>query len=57
MAAYAVTDYVSSEGTVAAVAADLETKMETIDDTKTIRLTKIFKLPNKLFVGIIMYDA
>ena len=56
MALYAVTDYVSTEGTITAVLAALETKLETIVDSKTVRLIKTFELPNKQFVGVLLYD-
>ena len=37
MAAYAVNDWVSSVGPLITVMAELETQLETIDNTKTIR--------------------
>jgi len=57
MAAYAVTDWVSDEGTITKVLADMETKLETITDSKTIRLEKVIQLNNRLFVGVLIYDA
>lgn len=55
MTNYAVSDYVV-RGTAEAVAAALETKIETIDATKTLRLIQIEKSGNE-FVGILIYDA
>jgi hypothetical protein len=57
MAAYAVTDFLTSEGALPTVLAALETQQETIDNGKTIRMTKVVYLPNGNAIGIIIYDA
>ena len=59
MANFAVHDYTTSPGTHAEVAALLETKLETIDDAKTIRLIAINPLSRDrdLCVGVLIYDA
>ncbi len=55
MANYAVTTYVV-EGPVKTVAAALETKIETIDTGKTIRLQVIVPMGNT-FAGVLQYDT
>lgn len=55
MAAYAVTDYVV-QGTPVAVAAALETYLETVDDSKTIRIFKILG-DNMYCTAILIHDA
>jgi len=55
MTNYAVSDYVVY-GSAEVVAAALETKLETLDDSKTLRLIQIEKSGNE-FVGILIYDA
>jgi hypothetical protein len=58
MANYAVTDWSSVSDSVEAVAALMETKLETIDDTKSIRYIDILRLDEqKKFMGVIIYDA
>ena len=58
MANYAVTDWSSASNSVEAVAALMETQLETIDDTKTIRYIDIIRLEDQQkFMGIIIYDA
>jgi len=57
MAAYAVTDYVSTADTVEQCAAALETKLETIDNSKTIRYIDILQLPDNTYQAILIYDA
>ena len=57
MANYAVDDYVTApQSTIAEVTALLETKLETIDTTKTIRLLGVEKV-GSMFVGYLIYDA
>ncbi len=57
MAAYAVTDFTTSADSVTAVAAALETQIETIDDAKTIRYVDIILQPDRTWIGVIIYDA
>ncbi len=57
MASYAVTDWVSATGTLAAVMALAETYLETVDSTKTIRMEGIVKHGNSTFQAYIMHDA
>ncbi len=57
MAAYAVTDFVTSADSVVAVMAALEVKLDTIDNGKTIRYIDIIAQPDNTWIGIIMYDA
>jgi len=55
MANYAVNDWVSTEGTVANVMAQLETKLETLDSTNDpVVLIDIVQLPNGLFVAVLI---
>ena len=56
MANYAVTDFRTSVGNPSTVLAELETKLETIDDSKTIRYIDIIPSGNS-FVGVLIYDA
>jgi len=55
MVNYALTKY-SIVGDYDAVLAALETRLETVDTTKVIRLIDIFKRGND-FVGVLLYDA
>ena len=55
MTAYAITTY-TTVGDYDAIAAALETKLETVDDSKTIRLLNIVPRGNEFF-GIAMYDT
>tara|TARA_R100000152_G_C6769195_1_gene194934 strand:+ start:106 stop:282 length:177 start_codon:yes stop_codon:yes gene_type:complete len=43
MANYAVDDFTESAGSMADLLALIETKLETIDDSKTIRLLEVYK--------------
>lgn len=57
MANYTVTDYLTSEDSIAVVLAEMETKLETLDSTDNpIRHIQISYLPNRKYVGVIMYD-
>lgn len=56
MANFAVTDWVSSVGPLVTVAAEIETYLETIDTTKTIRLINVVPVGNNA-QGIIIHDA
>ena len=55
MANYALTKW-SSSGSAEAVLAAMETKLETVDDAKTIYLCNIVKKGNE-FVGVLLYAA
>ena len=55
MTNYAVTTY-SVNGDVEGVLDALKTKIETIDDTKTIRTVDVVKRGNE-FSGILIYDT
>ena len=57
MANYAVVDYATPTGTLLEVIAAMETKIETIDDGKTLRLVDVKQLSGDNFVGILIYDA
>ena len=57
MANYAVTDYLTPTGTLVEVVAAMETKLETIDDGKTLRLVDVKQLSGDNFVGVIIFDA
>tara|TARA_R110002020_G_scaffold363525_1_gene575809 strand:+ start:22 stop:195 length:174 start_codon:yes stop_codon:yes gene_type:complete len=57
MANYAVVDYATPAGTLLEVIAAMETKIETIDDGKTLRLVDVKQLSGDNFVGILIYDA
>ena len=56
MAAYAVTDYVTPpKNKVVDVTALLETKIDTIDNGKTLHLKGVIK-QGDMFVGYLIYD-
>lgn len=59
MANYAVENYTTGPNPAATVAEALETKLETIDATKTIRLIDMVSVARDkdLCVGIIIYDT
>lgn len=58
MAAYAVVPFTTSEGSATAVLAALEAKLETLDSTtNAIRLIEVKALPNKMFVGLLIYNG
>ena len=56
---YAVEKYTTGPDPAATVAAALETKIETIDNAKTIRLLDMISVARDkdLCVGIIIYDT
>lgn len=56
MANYAITDHVTEQGTLEEVAAALETYIETVDNTKSIRYLRIHPEGN-LFRGVVLHDA
>lgn len=58
MAAYAVVDWLSSEGSLADVAAEIETKLETLDSTSNpIYISQVFPIGSKqdTFQAVIIY--
>jgi hypothetical protein len=57
MAAYSVTTYTIVKGTAEDAAAAMETKLETIDDTKTIRLAKVLKTKDGKYMVCLIYDS
>ena len=57
MANYAVVDYATPTGTLVEVIAAMETKIETIDNTKTLRLVDVKQLSGDNFVGVLIYDT
>jgi len=57
MTNYAVTDYVSPVGSAETVAAAIETKLETIDNSKTIRLVQVVPVSPGCFQAVIIFDA
>ena len=57
MAAYAVTDLTAEYDSPELAAAGMETLLETIDDTKTIRLAKILPTASGKYMVIIIHDA
>jgi|TARA_R100000152_G_C6598933_1_gene56766 hypoxanthine phosphoribosyltransferase len=54
MANYAVDDFTESADTLSAVLALLETKLETITNTKTIRLMSVHKVGNKYAYALVV---
>ena len=57
MAAYKMEDWSSSEDSIAVVLAEMEVKLETLDSTTNVlRLIDIKSLPDKVFVGVMIYD-
>ena len=57
MAAYNVTTYTAVKGTIEDATAAMETKLETVTDTKTIRLAKILKTADNNFCVVLIYDT
>tara|TARA_R100001163_G_scaffold1646_4_gene2634 strand:- start:6598 stop:6771 length:174 start_codon:yes stop_codon:yes gene_type:complete len=57
MANYAVTDFVTPIGSLVEVVAAMETQIETIDDSKTLRVCDIKQISGDTFVGVIIHDA
>ena len=57
MANYAVTDFVTPIGSLVEVVAAMETQLETIDDSKTLRVCDIKQISGDTFVGVIIHDA
>tara|TARA_R100001594_G_C3832199_1_gene213557 strand:+ start:297 stop:470 length:174 start_codon:yes stop_codon:yes gene_type:complete len=57
MANYAVDDYTEDAADLAAILAKLETKIETIDNTKTIRLIEVYQVGASLWSYALVVDA
>ncbi len=57
MANYSVTKWVSSISDVAAVMAEMETQVEAVDDSKTIRLIGVLPVGSNICQGYLIYDA
>ena len=58
MANFAVVNFKTDEGPLAAVLTSLETKLETLDTTtNTLRLLTVLEVNNDVFVGVIIYDG
>jgi len=53
MAPYAVNDFTETASTLAGCLALLETKLETIEDSKTIKLIEIHKVGNQFAYALI----
>lgn len=56
MANYAVTTFVRKGGLQAVVDA-LETQIETVDTTKTIRVFNVYHMGGEVFSGVLIYDT
>jgi hypothetical protein len=58
MAAYAVVDFSTNEGTYQDALAELETQLETLDSTTNpIRLMDVIRLRTGKYVGLLIYDG
>ena len=57
MANYEVDDHTEDAATLAAVLAKLETKLETIDNTKTIRLIEVTQVGASVWSYALVVDA
>ena len=57
MANFAVDDFLTSVASLTTVLAELETQLETIDNTKTIRLLDVKKIGNETFQGTLITDT
>ena len=57
MANFAVTDHVTIADTVDAVAALLETYIETVDDAKTLRYIDVILQSDGNYKGFVIHDA
>jgi hypothetical protein len=57
MANYSVTDYVTAIDTPEKVAAELETYLETVDNTKTLYLVTVVQFGLERCRGIVLHAA
>ena len=57
MANYNVIRWTSSVGDVKSVITELHDKLETIDDSKTIRLCNVVNKTSAFVVAVLIYDA
>lgn len=57
MANYSVTDYVTKPDKPENIAALLETYIETIDATKTLRLVTMIPAGGSAVIGVVIHDA
>jgi hypothetical protein len=57
MANYAVTDWTYGPAPLATVLAAMETYLETVDDTKTIRLMNVFHHGGDKYTAAIIHTA
>ena len=57
MANYAVTDYVTKQGPLSVVMAELETYLETVVDSKTIYLLTVQNVGGVAFEGAVIHAA
>mgnify|MGYP003653524079 CR=1 len=58
MAAYSVVDYTTATGTLLAVAALMETKLETLDSTNNVLYhIDILELSGGTYQGVILYKG
>ena len=56
MANYAVADYTEDAADLAAILTKLETKIETIDNTKTIRLMEVYQVGASVWSYALVVD-
>lgn len=57
MAAYSVTRFTTVEDSAVAVAAAIETQLDTVTNTKVIYYADMLPLSNGKFIGVLVYDA
>ena len=57
MANYLVTRFQTAIAPLATVLAALETQIETVDNTKTIREFGVYQIAADTFVGALIYDT
>jgi hypothetical protein len=57
MAAYLVTRYTIEKGSIEDAVAAMETQLETVTDTKTVRLAKILPTASGKYMVVLVYDT